>query len=152
MVTGATLRLRDAGAKVPSKLLLMYPCVHPQLPEPEVELAGKIATLSPLIRFEPATVYGPLARNYLGGTEDTATPYAMPALADVTGLPPTLVHNCEYDALRASGEAFALQLRAAGVPVEESLAEGVLHGHLSHPWLPQSQAALDRMVAFLAKG
>jgi acetyl esterase/lipase len=148
LAAGAALRLRDAGTAVASQLLLLYPTLHPVLPTPSDELAAKLRTLSPLARFAPH-IYQLLVENYLGAPAATATGYAMPALADVAGLPPTLIHNDEYDALRASGEAFAELLKSAGVPVQVSCAFGVPHGHLSWPWLPQFSASIDVMVTFL---
>lgn len=75
--------------------------------------------------------------------------YALPARADLGGLPPTLIHNDDYDAQRASGEAFAEALRAAGVDVELSCAPDVAHGHLNRPWMPQFSASIDEIVGFL---
>lgn len=148
LAAGATLRLRDEGRAVPTALLLLYPAVHPVLPTPSDELAAKLATLSPLARFD-ARIYGPLVENYLGAPLSEAPAYAMPASAHLAGLPPTFLHNAEYDGLRASGEAFALQLERAGVPVHLSCAPGVAHGHLNAPWLPQFAASIDEMVTFL---
>jgi acetyl esterase/lipase len=65
-------------------------------------------------------------------------------------MPPTLVINCEYDGLRASGEAFTAQLAEAGVEVEQLLAPDVLHGHINSPWLPQAQQSYADMAAWVA--
>ena len=43
---------------------------------------------------------------FLGPTIHDPSPYAVPGLADVAGLPPTLVVLSEYDGLRPGGEAF----------------------------------------------
>ena len=57
----------------------------------------------------------------------------MAALADVTGFPPTVILTAEYDALRASGEAFAAQLALAGTDVMLHQSRGLLHGFLDQP-------------------
>jgi acetyl esterase len=62
-----------------------------------------------------------------------ANGYAMPGLADLVGLPPTLVVNAEYDDIRASGEQFTASLALAGVDVRQVTAPGMLHGFLLLP-------------------
>lgn len=49
-------------------------------------------------------------------------------VADLSGLPPTLIMAAEYDPLRDSGVQYADRLREAGVPVELIVSAGHLHG------------------------
>jgi acetyl esterase/lipase len=144
LAAGACLRLRDEG-DAPASLLLLYPAVHAELPPPSEELAVKLKILSPLAAFA-SPVFGPVFENYLGAPLAEATPYAAPALAELSGLPPTLIINCEYDGLRSSGEAYTQSLAAAGVSVTQLLAEDVLHGHINSPWLPQAQRSYADMA------
>ena len=149
LVAGAVLRLRDEGDRLPDSQLLIYPLVHPQLPPLSADIAAAVAPLPPALAFAPE-ILGPVVENYLGGPLDSATPYAMAALGSVTGLPPTLIINCEYDALRASGEAFAEQLAAAGVTTHMTMAPEVLHGHLNQPWLAATQDSLALMAEWVS--
>ena len=88
--------------------------------------------------------------NYLGGPVSKADGYAFPALADLRGLCPTLVLNAEYDDLRASGQAFAAALAAAGVDVRQVMATSMLHGFLNLPaTIGPVSAALDLIAATL---
>jgi acetyl esterase/lipase len=148
LAAGAALRLRDEGGPFPTALLLAYPCVHAVLPPPSAELAPKVAAITPTMAFAPE-VLTPLVENYLGAPTSEATPYAMPALGDVAGLPPTLILNAEYDGLRASGEAFGAQLAAAGVAVEMRYEPDVAHGHLNSPWL--ADASFATMAAWVRR-
>ena len=148
LAAGATLRLRDEFGLVPVALLLAYPCVHAALPPASAELAPKVAALTPAMAFAPE-ILTPTVENYLGGPLESATAYAMPALGDLAGLPPTLILNAEYDGLRASGEAFAELLQAAGVEVEVRCEPGVAHGHLNSPWLPAAEASLTTIAAWV---
>ena len=94
-------------------------------------------------------IFTAVVENYVGAPAADADGYAAPAVADLAGLPPTLVVNCEYDGLRASGEAFAQALAEAGVDVDVRLVEDVLHGHLNSPWLPAAQQTYADMAAWL---
>lgn len=90
-------------------------------------------------------------------------PPAYPATPTVIGelpperlqqLPPTIIINADADDLRASGEHFAEQLRAAGVPVTLALQPGTLHGYLNRPEesdqaRADARATIDRFVAEL---
>ncbi|MEV0341794.1 alpha/beta hydrolase [Nocardia sp. NPDC050713] len=146
LAAGAALRLRDRGTAAPASVLLLYPILHPVLPEPSEELAGKIAGLSPMLRPSPDLVEI-VVENYLGVPASQAFSYGMPGVeADLRGFPPTMIINSEYDGVRASGELFADQLRQAGVPVTERVEAGVYHGHLGRG----GGAAFLRSVAEMA--
>ncbi len=129
---GATLKLRDRDRWLPASLVLVYTPTHPVPPPPSPTLATALAELPPLFAPTPGG-HDHVTTSYLGGALSTADGYAMPALADLTGLCPTLVVNAEYDDLRPSGEAFAAALALAGVDVRQVLVHGLLHGFLNQP-------------------
>lgn len=146
LAAGATLRLRDDDAWQPAALLLAYPVAHPVIPPAPASLATRMADVPPLLRFLPKDTEF-ITTNYLGGPLSTADGYAMPALAVLEGLCPTLVLNAEYDDLRASGEAFTAQLALAGVDVRQVTAIGMLHGFLNtRPDIEPVGRALDLMA------
>jgi acetyl esterase/lipase len=142
LTAGTALRIRDAGGVQPVSVVLAYPVVHPVLPAPSDELAEKLAGLNPAMSFAPI-IFEPVMENYLGAPVAEAGGYAFAGVAaDLSGLPATLIINCEYDGLRASGERYEEQLRDAGVDVEQHLARDVAHGHLNRPGLPEAQKSL----------
>lgn len=148
LAAGAALRLRDEGyVPGPGHLLLVYPCVHAAVPEASAELAAKLPAVPRVLRVLPETAER-ITANYLGPGYVDVPPYAMPAEAELAGLPPTTIVNSEYDDLRASGEDFAALLRASGVPVEMTCEDGVLHGHLNTA--PHLLAGSDHTLAVLA--
>ena len=144
LVCGAALRLRDAGGPVPPLLLPMYPIVHQELPPFPDELAAKLLEAPPehVIDLPGAAEINAV---FLGGR--AADQYAFPALAsDLTGFPRTVMVNDDYDTLRASGEAFAERLAAAGVDVRVETVPGVLHGHLNLVGYPPATETFELMA------
>jgi acetyl esterase len=147
LAAATVLRLRDEDDWWPAGLIPVYPVMHPQLPEPNIRLAALLDEIPRALRFTSAGITG-INLNYLGGPLDLADGYSFPALADVTGLCPTLVVNAEYDDLRTSGEAFTAQLALAGVVVRQVLAPSMLHGFLN---LSAELEPVDRVLDLIAE-
>lgn len=149
LAAGAALRVRDDGRPTPAALLLAYPCLHPELPPASEELQSKLDRCAPDVNFRPGEMQI-VVENYLGARVADASAYAMPGVAaDLTRLPPTLIINCEYDSLRASGERFAQQLQEAGVRVLVDTAPDVTHGHLDRPGPAQATQSHADMASWV---
>lgn len=69
------------------------------------------------------------AQHYITSEEDRQNPYVAPLLMhDLSNLPPALLITAEYDPLCDEGLAYANRLREAGIQVEYSCYEGMIHG------------------------
>lgn len=85
-----------------------------------------------------------------------ADPVAHPMLAeDLSGLPPALIINAQYDPLRDDGIHYSERLAAAGTPVEVRTVEGMIHGFLrarflSPPAMAEFEIMCERIRAHLA--
>ncbi|MBW3068494.1 alpha/beta hydrolase [Actinomyces sp. 594] len=155
LAAGVTLHGVDDGA-APWQALLAYPVAHGGLwPTPSPELAARLEQMPQILRL-PTDVMAAMNTNYLGAPLDADAPaYAFPGDLDAArleGWPATYIENCENDDLRASGEAFARQLRQAGADVEVLTCAGVPHGHLNAVGSPLTAASLDRFAARLGRG
>jgi acetyl esterase/lipase len=129
LAAGATMYLRDQSEAGPIALVLIYGAFHsavPDNPHVESELRGPLARWW----FNPTMV----RRIFLGYVGDPAlfSPgYAAPGGGDLRAFPPTLSLDAENDRLRASGHAFADELRAVNVEVHEEVVPGAHHGFLN---------------------
>jgi acetyl esterase len=82
--------------------------------------------------------------HYLADPDQAKDPLASPLLADLTALPSATVITAEYDPLRDEGIAYAEALAGCGVPVEQRLFAGMIHGFVTMPLgLTQTAAAME---------
>jgi monoterpene epsilon-lactone hydrolase len=94
---------------------------------------------------------GEAAELYLQGG-DPRHPLASPLLADLRGFPPTLVFVGSEEVLLDDTLALEGVLAAAGAAVEAHVVEGMQHVWPTiAPHLPESEAALRALAAFVAR-
>lgn len=97
-------------------------------------------------------------RTYLANPADAANPYAVPLRADeavLSSVAPAVVAVGSHDPLRSEAVAYARRLRAAGVAVNEIVAEGLPHGFVSfaddaseeETGVPAAERASDAVLA-----
>jgi monoterpene epsilon-lactone hydrolase len=92
---------------------------------------------------------GPTARYYLGEA-DPRNPLASPLYADLSGLPPLLIHVGADEVLRDDSTRLAERARAAGVQVEIKIWPVVPHAWQLAPHLiPEARQSLRESAAFL---
>jgi acetyl esterase/lipase len=143
LTVATLLRLRDAGATLPGAAFLISPwadlgCTGPSM-------IGKAAADPSLTE---AGLRG-MAAHYLGGT-DPAAPLASPINADLTGLPPMLIHVGTAEILLDDALRLATAAGRDDVAVTLEVWPGLFHvWHAFAFMLPEGAAAVAGAGAFL---
>jgi len=126
LAAAVALMARDRGGPKLSFQLLFYPAISAANDTP----SQKEFTEDGLILSKPDMDW--FWGHYLNASADRENPYACPNKAkSLAGLPPALVQTTSHDPLRDEGEAYAEQMRKAGVKVTLTRYDGVTHGFVS---------------------
>lgn len=90
--------------------------------------------------------------HYLASEAEGLNPLASPSLGDVEGVCPAAIFSAGFDPLRDEGRDYFEKLKAAGVPVQYKLYEGVVHPFLNVAGkIPVARIAFDEAVLILKK-
>jgi len=115
------LRLRDAGHAAPGAMALLSPWTDLTLSlSTHQSKAGKDP-------FFPDSTTLSMAAQLYAGTSGLAQPLASPHFAALHGLPRTLIHVGEHEALLGDAQALAAKLQAAGTSVQLQEFQGMWH-------------------------
>ncbi len=144
-VTAVTaIDIRDEGDIAPLLQILIYPVTDgtPETPSHHEFAEGRLLTRGNILWFYD---------HYMAEPEDAKNPRFSPLLADdLSGLAPALVIVAGHDPLRDEGIAYAKRLKEAGVTVELSNYEGMVHGFISFAdAVDQGKAAIEQVAAAL---
>jgi monoterpene epsilon-lactone hydrolase len=136
---------RDRGLAAPRGLALISPWV-------DLTMSGASYTANE--RSDAMLAPGFLERaagrySTVLGLED---PVCSPLRADLTGLPPTLIHTGSKEMLLSDAEALAARAEAAGVAVELRVFDGLWHSfHVHAGMLRDADEALEELGDFLRR-
>src|SRR2546426_1389065 len=143
-LTVATLvALRELGVPLPAAGVCISPWGDLTCSTPSY---ATNAAADPIVR--PAIV-GEMARAYLAGA-DPKTPLASPRFADLSGLPPLLIHVGRDEVLLDDATGLAEGLKVAGVAARLEIVPRMVHvWHWFLPMLDEAQTAVDEIGAFV---
>lgn len=145
LALAAMLRARAEGLALPRAAALF---------SPPVDLVGTAPSLranadrDPMFEVEGLRQF---AEHYLGDA-DAADPLVSPLYADLTGLPPLVIHVGATEVLLDDSLRLAERARAASVEVDLTVFD-----HVPHVWqwadrfLPEARASLDRAARVLRR-
>ena len=125
LALAAALALRDAGERALSFVLLIYGCFSIDTESPSWQRFGRGAGLS-------QTQMRWIWETYLERPEQQKDWRAAPILADLAGLPPAHLVVGSLDPLLDDSNRLAAGLKAAGVPCELKVYEGLNHGFIRY--------------------
>jgi acetyl esterase len=142
LATVAARRQRDAATPLDHQVLI-YPMIDPMTASESYEEVGGYGLDRESVRLAWEAFVPDVALRY--------TPDLAPlAVADLSGMPSTLLITAEYDVLRDEGADYADALIAAGVPVVHVRYAGVNHGFARKLVLfDAARAAVDQVATSL---
>ncbi|PLT34522.1 alpha/beta hydrolase [Bacillus sp. V5-8f] len=139
-----SLMAKDKGGPALTYQILIYPVTHHAFDTDSYRenAEGYFLTKDTMVWFW---------NHYLRGTQDGKNTYASPLLAnDLTGLPLALVIAVGFDPLCDEGEAYADRLKAAGVSVDATRYDTMIHGFFRMPGvLQEANKAMDQAARAL---
>lgn len=127
------LRLRAEGRMLPGALLLMSPWTDMTC---SGESLTERADIDPVLT--PEYIYA--VREAYAGSLDPAQPELSPLLADLAGLPPTLIQVGTHEILFSDAERLAERMKAAGTECRLEVWEGMWHAFQMYPSKSAAQA------------
>ena len=145
LTVATLLALRDRGLPGPAGGV----CISPW-----VDLTCSGASYTSRAASDPIvtqTGVAEMARAYVG-TGDPRLPLASPLFADLTGLPPLLVHVGSDEVLLDDAVGLAERARAAGVAATLEIWPDMIHvWHWFHPMLDEGRKAVAGIGDFVRK-
>ena len=136
------ITLRDAGDALPAATVLLSPWTD------LAATGNSLVTNDRRCALFHGSQIGTAARFYLGDA-DPRNPLASPLYADLSGLPPMLIHVGKDETLLDDSTRLADRARAAGVKVELKIWPVVPHVWQLVPALRESRQSLREASRFL---
>ncbi|MFF9040568.1 alpha/beta hydrolase [Streptomyces sp. NPDC014892] len=140
LCTTTALSLRDRGVPLPAAIMPVSPWYDMELRGASLDTADRDV----LMRRAALDAMVPM---FLGAASRD-DPLLNPLYADLTGLPPMLLHVGEYEALLDDTRRFARRAQEAGVDVTVRIGAGMQH---CYPYLAGRAPEGDEAVRFMGR-
>lgn len=124
LACNVSIMARDSGATMPKHQLLIYPITQGDMTTPSYQ---QYAGAEPLNTAQMSYFFN----NYLSNTTQRTDARISLVNANLSNLPATTIINADIDPLRDDGLMLEDKLKAAGVPVQRKLYDGVTHDFYS---------------------
>ena len=134
--------LRDAGDPLPAAATMISPWTDLAMTGPSIEKnAASDAIFS-------AGTFGRMMKTNLASVTDPLDPRVSPLYADLSGLPPLIVHVSGAEMLLDDSVRLAERARSAGVDVELRVYPGLWHGFPASAGIPEARRAIGEIADF----
>jgi acetyl esterase/lipase len=145
LALATALLLRDRKGPALRGVLAAYPVCDCDFTTPSyLEFAGGPPLTAAKMHF--------FWKTYVAHDADMLHPWASPLRADLTGLPPVLLHVGELDLLRSEVETMAEKLQRSGVAVECEVYPGLTHGFMrASDAIARARKARDKAGAWIRR-
>jgi acetyl esterase/lipase len=137
------IALRDAGKPLPAGAVALSPATNLAINE---DAYKSRIHLDPVFSKVRSTT---IIDSYIT-THDPHHPLISPVYADLSGLPPLLIHVGEHEILLDDAVGFGYAALAAGVDAKTVVWPGMFHVfHMFAPTLPEARQANEQIAAFI---
>jgi acetyl esterase/lipase len=143
LALAVALTVRDRGGPQPSRLVLIAPWVDLTESTPET---AEVTKDDPWLFIGKMRAY---ASWWAGSPEELGRPEVSPGLADLAGLPPTLMFFGTRDSLLPGGRMLARRAEEAGWPLTYVEEPGLIHVYPILPLVPEARRAQRQLLDFL---
>ncbi|MCX4240488.1 alpha/beta hydrolase [Paraliomyxa miuraensis] len=144
LVLATLVALRDAGDPMPAAGVAISPWV-------DLACSGESFDTNAAYDFVSRAACKVAADSYLGGA-DPRSPELSPLFAELHGLPPLLVQAGALEVLVDQIRAFARRAEAAGVDVQLSVHDEMVHvWHILHGIIPEARAGIEEIASFVRR-
>ncbi len=145
LALGVALQARDKGLAPPACLALISPWL-------DLTMRGdSYVSRAAFDVFSKPRQLSAMARAYLGRTGDPLDPLASPVEADLSDLPPILIHAGDYDITLDDSFLLADRARARGTSVELKVWPSMYHHFQVFRELPESALSLGEVGIFIRR-
>lgn len=142
MCVSMFFKLKESGAKLPKKLMLLSPWLDATLQNPAIDLNKHEDAMMTVERLLNA------AREYCAN-DNPKNPLISPMLGSIEGLPPILLQIGTADLLLWDSRKFYLKCLDAGVNIKYEEYPNAFHDFMMLGFLPEAKKALKSQVEFL---
>ena len=146
LATVASRVITHRPGRRPACQLLLCPVLDVEARTPSRAAFGEGYLLDAALMMRDLADYAPGVANF---DDPRLSPLRA---ADLSGMPPALIHTAEFDPLRDEGSAYAERLRAAGVAVQFRCHAGMIHHFYGLTgFIPAAAAALTEIAEGLGR-
>ncbi|MDG1197299.1 MAG: alpha/beta hydrolase [Actinomycetota bacterium] len=145
LAIAAQLKIRDEGLPLPVASAPISPWIDMGL---SGDTMSSRQSRDPLIRLDLIREF---KSQFLGPINNSNDPYASPLQADLSGLPPMLIHVGDDEMLLSDSERLAEKASAAGVSVTLEIWPEMIHvWHTFVGLFPEAQDGINRIAEFFS--